>query len=1003
MSSSNFSIAFGSNYAAPIFVADLQSYNETDAAALRTTQVSAGSSTLFVEEENSTGDGIAHVAEVVGYFVAASAIDSDGDGLGDQWETDNGLNPNDPSDAGLDPDLDLLTNLEEYERGYDPNAFNGGRIDVLDRDPDAFETEGTRGRVRIRRRDGIAEVVASFTADGGNDAATASSSSDYLTTLADGTVLDGNVTIPQGANGVDVYIDPVDDGIFEYPENWRVTVNTNPNYQKVGSARTGTISDATNDPANNKLYVGLYQAEPWAIGQTSGSGFATLIVNGTNTQGTVSNSFGGLSTPQTVAHIHHADEAAPTSAAGDIVIGMPNGQFENEVWDIVPSGAYSGQDLIDSLNKQNGFFLYINVHSTQFPEGEIRAVFGLADGGAFDPPADPPAVPTLSGDALTRDVARFLTQATFGPTQAEIQALVDDITNNHAGNTIAGYTQWIDNQFALDQTNLRDYTYYADAQEWVLRGNDPVNTGNNNDPDHNNRRRGAWTISVKAHDQLRQRVGFALSQIFIISEAASQVRVRHYGAATYYDDLVAQADGTFRDLIEEVSKSPMMGYYLSHLKNQKAILDPVTGDVLVAPDENYAREIMQLFSIGLLALNPDGTLSLNNEGLPIQTYTNEDITELARVFTGWSFAVGAGAKADGYPQVNNTNFNRGNGPRYFQYQWETPMKSFADFHDTGEKNFLGGTVPAGLAGEADLDAALDIINNHPNLGPFLSRLMIQRLTHSNPSRGYVYRVAQAFESGTYNGSGSGQRGDFGAMVRAILLDYEARSLDLADDISYGKQKEPIIRYMQLLRAFDGKSELLLSDLTGFGYPASQLDNFPPGTTRYRYGETTAQLSQSPLDAPSVFNWFLPDYEPGGAISANGLYAPEMIQTTETQVISVINYINTIARGTNGQGGNALVGQTSGLLDNIRIDRAPIQAVYDSAIAGGATVNEAVEAMIDQIDMLLMAGNFKVTYGTEPVPNQRSTIIDAISTISNGQKVRSAIYLMATTPEYIHQK
>ena len=795
----------------------------------------------------------------------------------------------------------------------------------------------------------------------------------------------------------------MDDGIYEYPESWRVSVNSDPSYNKVGANRTGTISDATDDPANNKLYVGLYQAEPWAIGQTSGSGVATLIVNGTNTQATVASSFGGLSTPQTVAHIHHADAASPASAAGPIVIGVPNGQFENEVWDIVPTGSYTGQDLIDSLNKQNGLFLYINVHSTQFTAGEIRAVFGLAEGGVFDPPAAPPAVSPLTADDLTRDVARFLTQATFGPTGEAITALVDDINNNHGGDRMAGFSQWIDDQFALDQTNLRDYTYYADAQEWSLRGADPVYAVNQNDPDHNNRRRGWWTIAVKSNDQLRQRVGFALSQIFIISEAAAQVRVRHYGAATYYDNLVAHADGTFRSLIEDVSKSPMMGYYLSHLKNQKAILDPVTGDILVAPDENYAREIMQLFSIGLLALNPDGTLSLNGEGLPIQTYTNEDITELARVFTGWSFAVTSGSKADGYPEIVNNNFNRGNGAKYFQYQWETPMKSFAGFHDTGEKNFLGGTVPAGLDGEADLDAALDIINNHPNLGPFLARLMIQRLTHSNPSRGYVYRVAQAFESGTYNGSGSGQRGDFGAMVKAILLDYEARSLDLADDISYGKQKEPIIRYIQMLRAFDGKSQLPLSDLSAFGYPADQLDNFPAGTTRYRYAETTAQLSQSPLDPPSVFNWFLPDYEPGGAISAAGLYAPEMIQTTETQVISAINYMHTIARGGNGQGVNQLVGQTNNQLDNIKLDRAALQAIYDAEIAGGATASEAVTVLIDHMDVLLMAGNFKATYESAPTPNPRSAVIDAITSISNGQRVRSALYLMGSTPEFIHQK
>ena len=271
-------------------------------------------------------------------------------------------------------------------------------------------------------------------------------------------------------------------------------------------------------------------------------------------------------------------------------------------------------------------FLYINVHTSQFEPGEIRAVYGLAQGGAFSPPAAPPAITTLTGDDLSRDVARFLTQATFGPTEAEIQALVDDINNNHGGDRIAGFSQWIDDQLALDQTNLYDYTWAADQQEWELRNADPATFSNQNDPDHNNRRRGWWPLAISAHAQLRQRAGFALSQIFVVSEAEYNDRVRHYGAATYYDRLLQAADGNFRVLLEDVSKSPIMGAYLSSLKNQKAILDG-GGNVIVSPDENYAREIMQLCSIVLLMLNPDGTLELDSNGLPIQTYTNEDITE----------------------------------------------------------------------------------------------------------------------------------------------------------------------------------------------------------------------------------------------------------------------------------------------------------------------------------------------------------------------------------------
>lgn len=1000
-------IDFGANYALPIFLGDFQTTNGGDPSALRVKSLTAGSALVFLEEEDSTGDGIEHTNEVVGYLVASTAVDTDGDGMGDDWETQNGLDPNNPNDAGLDPDNDLLTNLQEYEANYDPFSFSGGRISLTSLATEAFEKEGTRARYRINRSTGVAEVDVNFTVDGGSDPDTASSGSDYEVTLSNGTILNGTVTIPQGATSVVIYVDPVDDSTPEYPENFRIALSSDPNYIKAGPDRTGTIADATDDPDNNKLYVGLYQAEPWAVGQTSASGYVTFLVNGTNTSGTITSNFSALSTPQTVSHLHHANASAPNAQAGPIVIGLPNGQLEGEdsvVWDILPTGGYTGQDLIDSLNKQNGLFLYVNVHTSQFPSGEIRAVFTEVDntGGGWSPPSAPLSISALTGDDLTRDVARFLTQATFGPTQQEIEDLVDDINTNHGGDRIAGFSQWIDDQLALDQTNLYDYTWAADQQEWFLRGADPLNPDNANDPDHNNRRRGWWPIAVKAHDQLRQRVGFALSEIFVVSENDANVRVRHYGAAQYYDMLVGHADGNFRTILEDVSKSPVMGAYLSHLKNQKAIVDPVSGDVLVAPDENYAREIMQLFSIGLLSLNPDGTLELNNSGLPVQTYTNEDITELARVFTGWSFSKGHGAKSSGYPVVDNTNFNRGAGPKYFQASWTNPMKNFAAFHDTDAKSFLGGSVAAGLDGEADLDAALDIIHNHQNVGPFIARLMIQRLTHSNPGRGYIYRVAQAFENGTYAGSGSGQRGDIAATVKAILLDYDARTLSLADDIGYGKQKEPIIRYTQILRAFDADSQLPLSDLSGYGYPATQLDNFPAGATRLRYYNTDTSLSQSPLDAPTVFNWFLPDYEPGGAISANGLYAPEMIQTTETQVIYNLNFLNGISRGT-WVGVNPLVGQTNPDLDNVALDRSVAQAIYDAEINGGATVTEATTVLIDHLDVLLMSGNFKATYDGAPTPNPRSIIIDTIVSQSANWKVRDAIYLLSASPEYIHQK
>ncbi len=540
---------------------------------------------------------------------------------------------------------------------------------------------------------------------------------------------------------------------------------------------------------------------------------------------------------------------------------------------------------------------------------------------------------------------------------------------------------------------------------------------------------------------MRQRVAFALEQIFVISDRLTSVKTRAYGQSKFYDMLAAAADqpasgsnGSYRKLLEDVSKSPMMGKYLSHLQNQKAVEDPPgSGNIILSPDENYAREIMQLFSIGLLQLHPDGLLKLGGNGLPIQTYTNDDIKALARVFTGWSFSWRNGGAPNYSPatiaptDLGNNGFYDKGGYEYFHAGYENPMQNFPALHDEAAKTVLGTGLRAINGGEdesiyaqGDLSRALDVIFNHVNTAPFISRLLIQRLVTSNPSRGYIYRVEQVFEN-----NGSGARGDLKAVVNAILTDYEARSLTLVDpnstdskvDIGYGKVKEPIIRYVQALRAFGAKSSLPVSDLTSYGYSASQQSHLGASPTRYRFGDTMPNLAQTPQDAPSVFNWYLPDYSPGGKISGAGLAAPELQIMTENLVVSAVNYHRQIEYVSVivspppnplpiGQNVTALIGADP-LLDNIVADIYTFVDYFNTQkTAHGGDARAAMADVVDRLDSLLTAGALKVRYGAADAVgalNTRSIIIDQASAVSANNRIRAAIYLITSSPEYITQK
>jgi uncharacterized protein (DUF1800 family) len=772
-----------------------------------------------------------------------------------------------------------------------------------------------------------------------------------------------------------------------------------------------TVRDAANVSGNTRLFVAYLSPRPGVGG--FGSGIATARLQGDNDQAEITVSFSNL-------------EGAVNStqlqvAGGGILLSVPPHKYGGQPWPIRAAQYYpTDQAVLDALFSGE---LLLNIFTGAYLNGEVAGNFSFTPGSTeLQIPSDPPPVPALAGAELDREIVRFLSQATFGPTSASL----DDMRARVAargGDRIAAFGEWIDEQFALGSPSLRAYVEAADAQERAL------STDPDYDPNYHNRRRGWWLLARHAPGQLRERVAFALSEIFVASAGDTVLRDRAYGLAAYYDTLKAGASGSYRSLIEAVSKHPVMGRYLSHLRNAAAVVDPETGEVLVSPDENYAREIMQLFSIGLVELHLDGSLKLGPDGLPVPTYDQTDITELSRVFTGWSFSK-RNNPTKSATVVDNTNFGYGNGSQFYESQWIHPMKMFEDnglaptspsyirYHDNGAKSFLGLEIPAGQSGEQDLADALDHLASHGNVAPFMARRLIQRLVSSNPSAGYIYRVATVFRD-------SG--GSFGETVKAILLDYEARDPGPAlATVSAGKVQEPLLRYLWLARAFGGKSNLPLADLAAHGYPQAELDLFPAGTTRMRVPDTDSALGQTPQKQPTVFNWFLPDYVPGGAVAANGLVAPEMQLANESSVIAAINYLYTLVFGGTGQNGTALPGQAVASDDNLILDFDPLRAIYlgvldensdgafDAADAGTfnnpAKIAEAVEAVVDRIDLLLCAGSMKARYGADP-GRPRQIILDAVNAIrsaDNGNasqqanamndRIQNALYLVATSPD-----
>jgi len=652
------------------------------------------------------------------------------------------------------------------------------------------------------------------------------------------------------------------------------------------------------------LFVAILTPQNGA--QTLGAGIATLLLSANNSSGSFRFSFGNLTGALTGAHVHAPD--------GQIIFDideatvLPDG---SRTWTIVDAGTWSKAQILVALG--NGG-CYVNLHTAKYPSGEIKGFLRLGGGSTtFTPPPAPP--PWTDDHATTTGAARFLRQATFGPTLATIASVQS-----------LGYSGWIDQQLGLPTAS---HLAYVDALP-----------GNPEDLPSENARESLWKQMILGPDQLRQRVAFALSELMVVSDRKDGLGGVQ-AIAGYMDVLERDALGSFRTLLEDVTLSPAMGIYLDMAGNDKE--DP---DSDRNPNENYARELLQLFSIGLYQLQPDGTLRLANDGLPIATYDQDTVRGFAKVFTGWTFA--------GQDHSEDWHFY------WPDENWRVAMEVWPEHHSSASKRLLDGlTLAAGHTAQQDLDDALDAVAAHPNVGPFVCKHLIQRLVTSNPSPAYVYRCAQTFAN-----DGHGARGNLGAVVKAILLDWEARSTDLLLQPGYGQAREPVLRFVELLRALHAQ---------------------PPADGRFRYywiDDPTWGIAQMPLNSPTVFNFFSPTWAQPGPIAAGGLVSPELQIVDETSVFGTPNFLRAVLF--DGYANDDTV---------ITLDWSELTNAASQTCAAGAGGDAA---LLNCVDTLFYAGRMSAATRAAFA----TALADPDFPTAQPERVQTVIWLVSLTPEFV---
>jgi uncharacterized protein (DUF1800 family) len=665
------------------------------------------------------------------------------------------------------------------------------------------------------------------------------------------------------------------------------------------------VSEFDNDglPVAQRTFIaplnGATEVPPVA---TSATGTATVILSPDETAALVSLHWTGLSSPESAAHIHAP--AAPGNNAGVVLdLDMPPGEISNMLWVFQPSGGLTVQGLIDALK---GGQMYANVHSANFPTGEIRGWLFVVDDGSGGGGG--------GGGGGIADAARFLDQATFGSTVAEANRVMS-----------IGFESWLNEQFAAPITG---YNNLVQLQQGTFV-NYPVKLQ-------------FFRNAMAGTDQLRQRVAWALSQIVVAANIGDQDTTGNPTAmvSQYHDILLRNAFGNYRTLIREMSVSPIMGTYLTLVNSQKANTATNT-----QPDENYARELWQLFTIGTFRLNPNGTVMLDGQGRPLETYTIAEIQESARALTGWNYAPAAGQ-----PNMGNNN----------PLNPFAPMITNAANHDTGSKTLLsfqagqqGQVIPANQTVDQDLDSVIDNAFNHPNVGPFIGRQLIQHLVTSNPSPAYVQRITSVF-----NNNGQGVRGDLRAVVRAILLDPEARGNSKTDP-AYGKLREPAIFFTHLFRSLSCTGGM-------WGIP-----------------QRSRRQGQDVFSPPSVFSYYQPDFRV--VVNGESIFAPPAQILTTSTIIERFNLLNEFLFAPPIQPGGD-PNPTGSVTTSVVFDFTPFDQLAPNPTN-----------LVNELNTRLMHGSMS--------PQMLQTVIDAVTSIQNNNRLRvqTAIYIIASSMQYQVQR
>ncbi|MCB0629201.1 MAG: DUF1800 family protein [Saprospiraceae bacterium] len=545
---------------------------------------------------------------------------------------------------------------------------------------------------------------------------------------------------------------------------------------------------------------------------------------------------------------------------------------------------------------------------------------------------------TLTGTGITPDRAgasRFLAQATLGHNLTDINTITSD-----------GIEAWIDAQMSMPYTR---FSKAVQDNQLYIRGilGDEFNRGELNNFTF-------YTKVFSEEDKLRQKMASALLQVMVISLQVQQIGINGYEASTYYDIFYDGAFGNYRDILEKVTLHPMMGVYLSHFRNAQANYTRNT-----YPDENYAREIMQLFTIGLVQLNLDGTPKLDSEGKEIPTYDNDDIREIAKVFTGLAGA----EREDGSAPSFTYNAD--------QVNLALPMLLFPVEHDITEKSIINDIVlPPGRSGLDDLEATLDILFNHPNVGPFVSIRLIQQFVKSNPSPAYVKRVATVF-----NDNGKGVRGDMGAVIKAILLDPEARECDWSERPESGKLLQPYERFTKLFCAFTlatNSGKFFLRDEEYFG-----------------------KLGQSFFNSPSVFNFFSPFFAEEKVVKPMGLVSPEFEIFNSVTSIEYFNQMEDRVKGIPFDNKTQRNGE--GDLTTNNRDKPQYNFKKELQVLN----NEGISGLMNHLNILLCRGQLS-NRSSSIIQNSLQQYRNNITDYTNLDLIKDAVYFICVSPDFIIQ-